>query len=231
MEEGVVDFSSWLRNWLSDFQTDVGVMEPYITSILQEGSDYDETVESLDGILVELASEKKPGVTTESLREEILSKWSMCNNAKTAPEVPGAKAGDDTLVDPFSQMLRLATDNVESATKRNAETDPKLREAILSNLAQQSDESDEDEDNKGPSSSAKKKGTQDADSALENAFGRNVNAEKVLNEQRDLKDKAKAESAKKRERDKEDRTKQKAAAQERKDKAKKKSAKVERKTR
>ena len=43
------------------------------------------------------------------------------------------------------------------------------------------------------------------DGTLSAEFGRNDNAEKVMNEQKEFKEKQKAESAKKKERDKEDR--------------------------
>ncbi len=71
-------------------------------------------------------------------------------------------------------------------------------------LFQSSDSEAEDADpsSAGPSTSTGKK---KREPALLTDFGRNVNVEKVLSEQRDLRDKAKAEHATKKERDKEDR--------------------------
>jgi len=141
------------------------------------------------------------------------------------------KSADAQLDELLKQACSIETAQTNST---NQFQDSKLRNAILSNLSSESSEDEEQPDGKpkpGTSGTGTVEKRKAGGTTLPMDVGRNANVEKVLNEQKEQRDIAKAEHLKKKERDKEDRAKQKAAAQERKDKAKKKSAKVERKMR
>lgn len=126
-------------------------------------------------------------------------------------------------------MKLAGLDGSESSSSKTASStrdrgdigaDSALRAAILSQYCANESSSEEDED--GVTKAPKTKGPLDG-------ITKNDNFEKVVNENRELKEKARAEHAKKKERDKEDRAKQKQAQQDRKEKAKKKATKGERK--
>jgi hypothetical protein len=49
-----MDFDTWLSERLLELKTDVSVFAPYIKSIVEGDEDYEDKVDALDGILVEL---------------------------------------------------------------------------------------------------------------------------------------------------------------------------------
>jgi len=248
------EFEEWLSGRLIELNTDEAVIGPYIQSLLEDNDDLGEQEEVVESLLCELMG----SAAATCLRNEIFAKWRNVNGSVVLPSVQpltpvsgldkgGLSASSEesttksesntniSLDSQLDQMLRIASQSIEEQASSRfvsgkssksqvclGQPDSQLRAKILSQMGAES-QSDSDEDEPG---SSKKKSTE---SSLPNDVGRHANVSKVLNEQKEMKDKAKAAAAQKREKDKDDRIKQKAQAQEKKDKAKKKAAKVERK--
>jgi len=128
----------------------------------------------------------------------------------------------------FERILHLADQESASAVgKERSENDEEavaLRAHILKQYEGDDSESDHEDDKESTRKRGKAHGHEPSDS-----LERNTNAQRVMDAQKEVRERSKAEAAKKREKDKEDRANQKKSAEEKKEKAKKKSAKVERK--
>jgi len=243
------EFEEWLASRLVDLNADEAVFGPYIQSLLEDSGDIEDQEEALEALLTELVGQ----VEAKSLRVEICSRWKSVTaipipspgdasvfahlNPNTNVAGGGAKSKNLSLDNQLDEILRIASESIEEKASSRLEAgkgpssssgalgqpDSQLRAKILSQMNNETDSDTDDDPSAGPS----KKKT--SESSLPSDVGRHANVSKVLNEQKEVRDNAKAEAAKKKERDKDDRAKQKATAQERKDKAKKKATKVERK--
>ncbi|CAG7721309.1 unnamed protein product [Allacma fusca] len=248
----VEDFDTWLNDRLRDLKTDETVFGPYIKSILEGDEDFEERIEALDGLLVELQA----NLDVNTLREEILERWNQAQSLAKAPKSGGASSStgidffsssaptssgqlksdcngtsaDESLANQMDTFMKLAgLDGSESSSSKTTTSsrdrgDIGADSALRAAILSQycANESSSEEDEEGAPKASKAKGPLEG-------ISKNDNVEKVLAENREHKEKARADHAKKKERDKEDRAKQKQAAQERKDKAKKKATKGERK--
>lgn len=193
-------FDSWLSKKLQSLNTDEGVFGSYIKGILEGDETEDEKTEALEGILA--------GITDENISKhvtEILKAWSEWLPIEE----------DTTRKEPVEDVdVRLAR-MLESqslpttAQKSYTEEERRIREAILAQYSQMSEEENSEGD-----------GEEDAVSGGDCGIEKNTNVANIIQQEKAKREKAKLESQKKKEKDKEDREKQKQLREEKKEKRK-----------
>ncbi|KOB71756.1 NBP2b protein, partial [Operophtera brumata] len=126
------DFGTWLIDKLKALKIDEGVYGSYITGILEGDESVDDKKEALEGILSEIVDKDVEAVVTE-----LLEKWESCQ-----PKEDFNKSTVD-VVD--AQLAKLMNTRCLATTARREYTDEekKIREAILSQYSQLSDNEDE----------------------------------------------------------------------------------------
>ncbi|XP_045458797.1 coiled-coil domain-containing protein 43 [Melitaea cinxia] len=200
MATAIGEFEPWLIDKLKSLKTDEGVFGSYISSILESEETIDEKKDALEGILSEIVEKD----ISEHVNE-ILEKWELCR-PKEENQKPAA--GVDLQLAKLLESQSLAT----TTRREYTEEEKKIREAILSQYSQLSD-NEQDQDNEEETD------CQD--------LVRNTNALDVATAARERRENARLEAQRKKEKDKEDREKQKALKEDKKEK--RKTQKVERK--
>ncbi|XP_008559040.1 coiled-coil domain-containing protein 43 [Microplitis demolitor] len=198
---GIDNFDSWLSKKLESLNTDVGVFGGYIKGILESDESDCEKSEALEGIISGIIE-----TDIDTHVSEIIDEWKKFDSKETF-DIPPAEDVDVRL----ARMLE--TQNIATVSKKSyTEEERKIRDAILAQYSQVSNEkSDEDEDEEN-----------DSDEELE----KNLNAATIAQQEKEKREKAKVDSQKKKEKDKEDREKQLKLKEEKKEK--RKTQKVER---
>lgn len=193
------DFDSWLSTKLKSLNTDEGVFGNYITGILTGDETLEEKTEALEGILSEIT-----GSDITRLCSDILDKWMEFNSVANVV----SKEQDGPVEDVEEKLVRLLEKNTLSAPvqREYTEEERRIREAILSQYAQTSDQESGDEE--------------DHEETKENGLVRNTNVSSVVQAEKEKREKAKVDSQKKKEKDREDRERQKQQQQEKKEKRK-----------
>ncbi|XP_046401454.1 coiled-coil domain-containing protein 43 isoform X2 [Ischnura elegans] len=215
MADSEEDFECWLNSKLRALNTDEGVFGTYIKGILEGEETLDDKTEALEGILSEITEEDIPKHC-----REILERWqkisqALNSNNKSQPE-------EDVEV----KLVRLLESQSlpTVAPKSYTEEERKIREAILAQYSQMSDnEEDEGTEKTDGGGGVSSSGTSASGGVVSGGsvgLTRNTNAEEVHKAEREKRERAKLESQKKKEKDKEDREKQKQLQQEKKEKRK-----------
>ncbi|XP_018313379.1 coiled-coil domain-containing protein 43 [Mycetomoellerius zeteki] len=193
-------FDAWLSKKLQALNTDEGVFGTYIKGILEGDETEDEKTEALESILA--------GITEDNISKhvaEILSAW-----AEWLPteEVAAAPAPTEDVDVRLAKMLE--SQSLPTTTQRSyTEEERRIREAILAQYSQMSDEDNSEGD-----------GEEDGAGGGDCGIEKNLNAATIVQQEREKREKAKLESQKKKEKDKEDREKQKQLKEEKKEKRK-----------
>ncbi|XP_059617004.1 coiled-coil domain-containing protein 43 isoform X2 [Phlebotomus argentipes] len=196
------DFEMWLKRKLRQINTDESIYGPYIVGILD--GDGEEQVEEKISAIEELLS----GIIDKDVTataEEIVNKW------KSVSTEPVQEKNSSEDVD--TRLARLLESNVVTSTVQRRQTaeESQIRDKILAQYSQLSDEEDEE---------------RGATATNGDAEGRNANVEAVQQMMRERREQARLESQKKKEKDKEDLKRQKQLREEKKEK--RKSVKQER---
>ncbi|CAH2067229.1 unnamed protein product, partial [Iphiclides podalirius] len=193
MAASVNEFEPWLCAKLKSLKTDENVFGHYISGILETEESIDEKKDALEGILSEVVESD----ITDHVNE-IIEKWESC---KPKEEVLKPVADVDI------QLAKLLDSQSLATTTRREYTDEekKIREAILSQYSQLSD-NEEDQDNE-----------EEPDSP---DLVKNTNALDVAAAARERREQARLEAQRKKEKDREDREKQKQLKEEKKEKRK-----------
>ncbi|XP_071453891.1 coiled-coil domain-containing protein 43 [Hetaerina americana] len=201
MADGEEDFECWLNGKLRALNTDEGVFGTYIKGILEGEETLDDKTEALEGILSEITEEDIPKHC-----REILERWQKISQALNTSSKSEPEEDVEVKLVRLLESQSLPT----VAPKSYTEEERKIREAILAQYSQMSDnEEDEGTDNRA-----------DGVGGGSGGLMRNTNAEEVHKAEREKRERAKLESQKKKDKDKEDREKQKQLQQERKEKRK-----------
>ncbi|XP_017795212.1 PREDICTED: coiled-coil domain-containing protein 43 [Habropoda laboriosa] len=193
-------FDSWLSKKLQALNTDEGVFGSYIKGILEGDETEDEKTEALESILA--------GITDDNISKhvtEILKAW-----AEWLPveEVSTAKVPVEDVDVRLARMLE--SQSLPTTTQKSyTEEEKKIRDVILAQYSQMSDEENSEGD-----------GEEDGASGGDCGIEKNTNAAAIIQQEREKRGKAKLESQKKKEKDKEDREKQKQLREEKKEKRK-----------
>ncbi|XP_046676906.1 LOW QUALITY PROTEIN: coiled-coil domain-containing protein 43-like [Homalodisca vitripennis] len=197
------DFESWLSLKLKELNTDESVFGSYITGILEGDETVEEKTEALEGILTEITENDIPLHCREILDHWKASQSNIASNVVSAPAV---------LDNVEEKLAKLLESNIRPTIVQRNYTDEerKIREAILAQYSQTSDQDSGEEDDVGGGGTEGK----------ENGLFKNTNAAAVHQAEREKREKAKIDSQKKKEKDKEDREKQKQQQQEKKEKRK-----------
>lgn len=193
MAAATSDFEPWLSEKLKSLKTDEGVFGSYISGILETEDSVDEKKDALEGILSEIV---ETDITIHI--EEIIEKWESCRPKEETPR---------TVADVDLQLAKLLESQAPAASTRREYSDEekKIREAILSQYSQLSDnENDEIKEEELESSDLVK----------------NTNVADVAAASRERREQARLDAQKKKEKDKEDREKQKQLKEEKKEKRK-----------
>ncbi|CAK1602853.1 unnamed protein product [Parnassius mnemosyne] len=193
MAAAVCEFEPWLSAKLKSLKTDEGVFGHYISSILESEESIDEKKDALEGILSEIL-ESDISVHVN----EIIEKWESCK-----PQEETLKPVADVDV----QLAKLLESQSLATTTRREYTDEekKIREAILSQYSQLSD-NEEDLEHEEVTDSTD--------------LVKNTNALDVAAAARERREQARLEAQRKKEKDREDREKQKQLKEEKKEKRK-----------
>ncbi|XP_063245107.1 coiled-coil domain-containing protein 43 [Bacillus rossius redtenbacheri] len=192
------DFDSWLSVKLRALNTDENVFGSYIKGILDGEETLEEKMEALEGILTEIIEND-----ISNHCREILQEWQKSLKADRIADGECAGCGSEVDV----TLAKFLESQPKSVAVQRTYTDEerKIREAILAQYSQMSDEED---------------GTVDESEAKENTLVRNTNVAVVQQAEKEKREKAKVESQKKKDKDKEDRERQKQQQQEKKEKRK-----------
>ncbi|CAH1644754.1 unnamed protein product [Spodoptera littoralis] len=193
MATAASDFEPWLSEKLKSLKTDEGVFGSYISGILESEDSVDEKKDALEGILSEIVEKD---ISTHI--DEIIEKWESCRPKEELPK---------PVTDVDVRLAQLLESQAPSTTTRREYTDEekKIREAILSQYSQLSD-NEEDVAN-------------DEEAASPDLV-KNTNAADVHAAARERREQARLDAQKKKEKDKEDREKQKQLKEEKKEKRK-----------
>ncbi|KAI4472432.1 hypothetical protein M0802_016829 [Mischocyttarus mexicanus] len=200
-------FDTWLSKKLQELNTDEGVFGSYIKGILEGDETEDEKIEALESILA--------GITVRTTRiedniskhvAEILSAWAewLPKEAVASSNIPAEDV--DVRLARMLESQSLPTTTQKSYT----EEERRIREAILAQYSQMSDEEDSEGDGE----------EEGAGGGKEIGIEKNLNAANIVQQLKERREKAKLESQKKKEKDKEDREKQKQLKDEKKEKRK-----------
>ncbi|XP_076298204.1 coiled-coil domain-containing protein 43 [Lasioglossum baleicum] len=193
-------FDSWLSKKLQALNTDEGVFGSYIKGILEGDETEDEKTEALEGILAAITGDNISGHVTE-----ILSAWTKWLPVEDIAASKGPVEDVDVRLAKMLESQSLPTTTQRSYT----EEERRIREAILAQYSQMSDEEHSDGD-----------GEEDGASGGDCGIEKNTNAAAIVQQEKEKREKAKLESLKKKEKDKEDREKQKQLKEEKKEKRK-----------
>ncbi|KAJ8726541.1 hypothetical protein PYW07_001239 [Mythimna separata] len=193
MATATSDFEPWLTEKLRSLKTDEGVFGSYISGILESEDSVDEKKDALEGILSEIVEKD-----ISAHIDEIIEKWESCRVQEETPKL---------VTDVDVRLAKLLESQVPATTTRREYTDEekKIREAILSQYSQLSDNEEDvvqEEDAVGPD------------------LVKNTNAADVHAAARERREQARLDAQKKKEKDKEDREKQKQLKEEKKEKRK-----------
>nr|CAD7457829.1 unnamed protein product [Timema tahoe] len=199
MAAGVDNFDSWLSFKLRALNTDENVFGSYIKGILEGEETLEDKTEALEGILSEMIENDIP-----SHCREILDKWKKFSPKEKSVDDENAKGGDDMDV----RLAKLLESQPRPTTVQRTYTEEerKIREAILAQYSQMSDEEES-----GGGNDAEPK---------ENGLTKNTNASVVQQAEKEKREKSKLDSQKKKDKDKEDRERQKQQALDKKEKRK-----------
>ncbi|CAH1979661.1 unnamed protein product [Acanthoscelides obtectus] len=207
MATALEDFPTWLSGKLQELKTDEDIFGSYIMGILDSDETAKEKSEALQGILSEIV-ENEDEIT--QLCNEILENWHSCKPKETDIHQMSSEEMEEKLAKLMeSQSLAI------TKQKEYTEDEKKIREAILSQYSQMSDDEEDDTD---ANSTGGSKG---------DGLEKNMNAQAVAQAEKNKREQARIDSQKKKEKDKEDREKQKQLKEEKKEK--RKTVKVERK--
>ncbi|XP_063974467.1 coiled-coil domain-containing protein 43 [Diachasmimorpha longicaudata] len=194
-------FSSWLTDKLKSLNTDEIVYGNYIRAILDGNETEDEKSEALEGVI--------SGITEDNISEHVAS--ILVAYTKLFPKEKEAEASEPAEDVDVRLARMMESQSLPTTTQRSYTAEElRIREAILSQYSQMSDGEEEEGD-----------GDEDGvASKPECGIERNTNAANILQQQREMREKAKLDSQKKKEKDKEDREKQKQMKEEKKEKRK-----------
>lgn len=220
MADSEEDFECWLSGKLRALNTDEGVFGTYIKGILEGEETLDDKTEALEGILSEITEDDIPKHC-----REILERW------QNLSQVLNSKVKSEPEEDVEVKLVRLLESQSlpTVAPKSYTEEERKIREAILAQYSQMSDNEEDEVPEKGADSSmalgGNVGGAIGGSGAGVGAGGgslltRNTNAEEVQKAEREKRERARLESQRKKDKDKEDREKQKQLQQEKKEKRK-----------
>ena len=198
MATAIDDFGSWLDKKLKDLDIDENVFGSYITGILDGDETHEEKTDALEGILSEILTNDISQICVE-----IMDMWSKLRLPKLSEVTPSVSSKD---VDIKLARLLESQSLQTPKQKQYTEEEKKIREAILSQYSQMTD----DEDN----------GEEEASDVKENGLEKNRNVHLVMQAEKEKREQAKLDSQKKKEKDKEDREKQKQLREEKKEKRK-----------
>ncbi|GBP69985.1 Coiled-coil domain-containing protein 43 [Eumeta japonica] len=179
MAASVGEFEPWLNDKLKSLNTDEGVFGSYISGILDGEDSIDDKKDALEGILSEFVESDIAAHVTE-----ILEKWSACQPKE---QVPKHATDVDVQLAKLMESQSLAT----TARREYTDEEKKIREAILSQYSQLSDNEEEQEH----------EGVSDNPTDLV----KNTNAADVAAAARERREQARLEAQRKKEKDKEDR--------------------------
>nr|CAD7569173.1 unnamed protein product [Timema californicum] len=185
---GVDNFDSWLSFKLRALNTDENVFGSYIKGILEGEETLEDKTEALEGILSEMIVGAHHNVKLDHCRE-ILDKWKKLSPTEKSVDDENAKGGDDMDV----RLAKLLESQPRPTTVQRTYTEEerKIREAILAQYSQMSDEEES-----GVGNEAEPK---------ENGMMKNTNASVVQQAEKEKREKSKLDSQKKKDKDKEDR--------------------------
>lgn len=194
------DFEPWLSLKLKELNTDEGVFGSYIKGILEGDESLDEKTEALEEILTEITETDIPLHC-----REILDRWKRFQANSAAASVENIPKPTENVEE---KLVKLLESNARSTTvqRQYTEEERKIREAILAQYSQTSDQESGSEEEGGE--------------GKENGLFKNTNATAVQQAEKEKREKSKIDSQKKKEKDKEDREKQKQQQQEKKEKRK-----------
>ncbi|XP_011304929.1 coiled-coil domain-containing protein 43 [Fopius arisanus] len=195
-------FNSWLTDKLKSLNTDEVVYGNYIRAILDSNETEDEKSEALESVIA--------GITEENISEHvanILVAYKNLFSKELGPDVPEPTEDVEVRLARMMESQSLPTTTQRSYTAEEL----KIREAILSQYSQMSDGEEEEGDGEDDGVASGK-----PDCGIE----KNTNAAAIVQQQREMREKAKLDSQKKKEKDKEDREKQKQMKEEKKEKRK-----------
>ncbi|XP_045472364.1 coiled-coil domain-containing protein 43 [Harmonia axyridis] len=193
------DFKAWLSKTLTDLNTDESVFGSYIISILDSDESVEEKSEALQDLLTEIVEN---AANLNEIKNEILEKWSLYSKVE--------EVQNTTSIDVDDKLAKLLESRCVATTKTKEYTaeEKKIKEAILLQYGQMSDE---EEDINVP--------LQTSSDTKEN-LQKNTNAQTVIHAEKLKREQAKMDSQKKKEKDREDREKQKQLKEEKKEKRK-----------
>ncbi|KPJ12273.1 Coiled-coil domain-containing protein 43 [Papilio machaon] len=192
MAASVSEFEPWLSAKLKSLKTDEGVFGNYISGILESEDSVDEKKDALEGILSEILESD----ISEHINE-IIEKWESCKPKEVLKPVANVDI----------QLAKLLESQSLATTTRREYTDEekKIREAILSQYSQLSDNEEDQCNAEEPESSD---------------LVKNTNAMDVAAAAKERREQARLEAQRKKEKDREDREKQKQLKEEKKEKRK-----------
>lgn len=193
------DFSNWLGEKLKELNTDETVFGSYIQGILDSDETPEEKSEAIQGLLTDIVENESEIMT---ICNEILEQWLILK----PKEEQGAKQMSSEEVDTKLAKLLESQQLATTKQKQYTEEEKKIREAILSQYSEMTDEEGE----------AEEVSCSGEDSGLE----KNLNAHTVAQAEKNKRDQARMDSQKKKEKDKEDREKQKQMKEDKKEKRK-----------
>ncbi|KAI8428159.1 hypothetical protein MSG28_002405 [Choristoneura fumiferana] len=193
MAAAVCDFEPWLNDKLKSLKTDEGVFGSYISGILESEDSIDDKRDALEGLLSEFVERDISTHVTE-----ILEKW---ESSRPLEEVPKGAADVDIQLTKILESQSLAT----TTRREYTDEEKKIREAILSQYSQLSDNEADQENVEEPESSD---------------LVKNTNALDVAAAARERREQARQDAQRKKEKDKEDREKQKQLKEDKKEKRK-----------
>ncbi|XP_057657428.1 coiled-coil domain-containing protein 43 [Diorhabda carinulata] len=198
MAAAIEDFSNWLREKLKELNTDETVFGSYIQGILDSDDTAEEKSDAVRGILTEILENEKDIMKTCT---EILDQW---QNLKPKEVCTKQLSSEDVNM----KLAKLLESQSLATTKQKQYTaeEKKIREAILSQYSEMTDEEGDVEEHTASFD----------DGALE----KNTNAQTVAQAEKLKREQARLDSQKKKEKDKEDREKQKQLKEEKKEKRK-----------
>ncbi|XP_056638628.1 coiled-coil domain-containing protein 43 isoform X2 [Diorhabda sublineata] len=183
MAAAIEDFSNWLREKLKELNTDETVFGSYIQGILDSDDTAEEKSDAVRGILTEILENEKDIMKTCT---EILDQW---QNLKPKEVCTKQLSSEDVNM----KLAKLLESQSLATTKQKQYTaeEKKIREAILSQYSEMTDEEGDVEEHTAGFN----------DGALE----KNTNAQTVAQAEKLKREQARLDSQKKKEKDKEDR--------------------------
>ncbi|KAI4464666.1 coiled-coil domain-containing protein 43 [Holotrichia oblita] len=202
MAAAVDNFVDWLGNKLKDLNTDENIFGSYITGILDSDETEEEKNEALQGILSEIVEDFEyfKGIVyllyntilesnITQICQEIIEMW-----LKFKPKEPLQTVNS---LDVDAKLAKLLESQCLATTKQKEYTDEekKIREAILSQYSQMSDDEEENVEVAAAGDAHKS----------ENGLEKNTNVLSVQQAEKERREQAKLESQRKKEKDKEDR--------------------------